>query len=181
MALFEAIVNDFKGDFSLILFVTHTESALDVLCRSKPPCLLSLGPSTRGHPANSVETAPRTELAPLKILQLSLPRACQPNFNELETIRRQCDLKRTCSPDPRILKPRMRTVNTEGSDRLAHTLLVNCGCALAKAVDEQDLLQSVCNTLVNNCGFRLTWFGLTEPGTSNSIRLVAQAGDQDGF
>ena len=33
MALFEAIVKDFKGDFSLIRFVTHTESALDVLCR----------------------------------------------------------------------------------------------------------------------------------------------------
>src|SRR6266702_6096649 len=61
-------------------------------------------------------------------------------------------------------------LNTEGSDRLAHTLLINC-----------DLLQSVCKTLVNDCGFRLAWFGLTEPDTSNSIRLVAQAGDQDGF
>src|SRR6266699_3619228 len=72
-------------------------------------------------------------------------------------------------------------LNTESSDRLAHTLVVNCGRALAQAVDEQDLLRSVCNTLVNNCGFRLAWFGLTEPDTSNSIRLVAQAGDQDGF
>ena len=64
MALFEAIVKDFKGDFSLIRFVTHTESALDALCRGKPPCLPSLGPSTRGRPTDSVETAPRTELAP---------------------------------------------------------------------------------------------------------------------
>src|SRR3954447_21938616 len=72
-------------------------------------------------------------------------------------------------------------LNTEGSDRLAHTLFVSCGRALAQAVDEQDLLQSVCNTLVNDCGFRLAWVGLTEPGTSNSIRRVAQAGDRDGF
>jgi transcriptional regulator with GAF, ATPase, and Fis domain len=72
-------------------------------------------------------------------------------------------------------------LNTESSDRLAHTLVVNCGRALAQGVDEQDLLQSVCNALVNNCGFRLAWFGLAEPDTSNSIRLVAQAGDQDGF
>jgi hypothetical protein len=72
-------------------------------------------------------------------------------------------------------------LNTEGSDRLANTLVVNCGRALAQAVDEQDLLQSVCNALVNNCGFRLAWFGYTEPDTSNSIRLVAQAGDLDGF
>jgi PAS domain S-box-containing protein len=60
-------------------------------------------------------------------------------------------------------------------------LVVNCGRALAQAIDEQDLLQSVCNTLVNNCGFLLAWFGYTEPDTSNSIRLVAQAGDLDGF
>jgi len=72
-------------------------------------------------------------------------------------------------------------LNTEGSDRLAQTVVIHCGRALAQAVDEQDLLQSVCNALVNNCGFRLAWVGLTEPGTSNSIRLVAQAGDQDGF
>jgi PAS domain S-box-containing protein len=72
-------------------------------------------------------------------------------------------------------------LNTEGSDRLAHTVVINCGRALAQAVDEQDLLQSVCNALVNNCGFRLAWVGLTEPDSSNSIRLVAQAGDQDGF
>ena len=56
-------------------------------------------------------------------------------------------------------------LNTEDSDRLANTLFINCGRALAQAVDEQDLLQSVCNTLVNNCGFRLAWFGYTEPGT----------------
>jgi len=36
-------------------------------------------------------------------------------------------------------------LNTEGSDRLAHILFVNCGRALAQAIDEQDLLQSVCN------------------------------------
>src|SRR5438093_3295086 len=72
-------------------------------------------------------------------------------------------------------------LNTEDFDRLAHILVVNCGRALAQAVDEQDLLQSVCNTLLNNCGFRLAWFGYTEPDSSYSIRLVAQAGDQDGF
>ena len=60
-------------------------------------------------------------------------------------------------------------LNTEGSDQLANTLVINCGRSLAQAVDEQDLFQSVCNTLVKNCGFRLAWFGLTEPRTSNSI------------
>ena len=73
------------------------------------------------------------------------------------------------------------SLNSEGSNRLAHTLFINCGRVLAQAVDEQDLLQSVCNTLVNDCGFRLAWFGLTEPGTGNSVRVAAHAGDQDGF
>jgi PAS domain S-box-containing protein len=72
-------------------------------------------------------------------------------------------------------------LSTEGSDRLAHTLFINCGRALAQAVDEQGLLQSVCNTLVNDCGFRLAWFAYTESDTGNSIRLVAQAGDRDEF
>jgi PAS domain S-box-containing protein len=72
-------------------------------------------------------------------------------------------------------------LNTDDSDRLAHTLLVNCGRALAQAVDEQDLLQSVCNTLISDCGFRLAWFGYTEADNSKDILVVAQAGDQDGF
>ena len=74
-----------------------------------------------------------------------------------------------------------KRLNTEGSGRLANTLVVHCGRVLAQAVDEQDILQSVCNALVNDCGFRLAWFGYTEPDRSNSIRIVAQAGDQDGF
>jgi len=60
-------------------------------------------------------------------------------------------------------------------------LVVHCGRALAQAVDEHDLLQSVCHTLVHNCGFWLAWFGYTESDISNSVRLVAQAGDLDGF
>src|SRR5438093_5688711 len=72
-------------------------------------------------------------------------------------------------------------LNTEDFDRLAHILVVNCGRALAQAVDEQDVLHCVCNTLLNNCGFRLAWFGYTETDSSNSIRIVAQAGDEDGF
>jgi hypothetical protein len=75
MALFEAIVKDFKGDFSLIRFVTHTESAFDVLCRGKPPCLPFLGSSMRGRPTNSVETAPRTELARLRSYSFIYARA----------------------------------------------------------------------------------------------------------
>jgi len=71
-------------------------------------------------------------------------------------------------------------LDNESSDRLMHTLLVNCGRALVQAVDEQQLLQSVCNILVKDSGFRVAWFGYLEQHAGN-IRLVAQAGDQDGF
>jgi GAF domain-containing protein len=71
-------------------------------------------------------------------------------------------------------------LDNETSDRLTDTLLVNCGRALAQAVDEQQLLQSVCNILVKDRGFRMAWFGYLEPDAGN-IRLVAQAGDQNGF
>jgi PAS domain S-box-containing protein len=71
-------------------------------------------------------------------------------------------------------------LDNASSDPLTHTLLVNCGRALVQAVDEQQLLQSVCNILVKDSGFRMAWFGYAEPDAGN-IRLVAQAGDQDGF
>jgi len=38
MALFEAIVKDFKGDFSLIRFVTHMEWALEKIDRESMTC-----------------------------------------------------------------------------------------------------------------------------------------------
>ncbi len=53
-------------------------------------------------------------------------------------------------------------LDNETSDRLTDTLLVNCGRALAQAVDEQQLLQSVCNILVKDRGFRMAWFGLNQ-------------------
>jgi hypothetical protein len=46
-------------------------------------------------------------------------------------------------------------LDNESSDRLTHTLLVNCGRALVQAVDEQQLLQSVCLKLV--CSQAKAW------------------------
>jgi hypothetical protein len=67
-------------------------------------------------------------------------------------------------------------LNTEGSDRLAHTLFINCGRALAQAVDEQDLLQSVCNTLVNDehglHGLLIYWRALQDTNEILFYRLL---------
>ena len=60
-------------------------------------------------------------------------------------------------------------LDNESSDRLKHTLLVNCGRALVQAVDEQQLLQSVCNILLKDSGFRVAWFGYVEQDSPNTI------------
>src|SRR5437867_1369357 len=64
-------------------------------------------------------------------------------------------------------------LDNETSDRLTDTLLVNCGRALAQAVDEQQLFQSVCNILVKDRGFRMAWFGYTEPDQRTHYRAAA--------
>jgi formate hydrogenlyase transcriptional activator len=74
----------------------------------------------------------------------------------------------------------MQRVDQRNSDRLAHSLLVHCGRALAQTADHRELLQSFCTALVENAGFPLTWFGIPEPA-GESVRLIAQAGDGNGF
>jgi formate hydrogenlyase transcriptional activator len=63
---------------------------------------------------------------------------------------------------------------------LAQILMVHCGPALVQTADHQQLLQSFCTALVDNAGFPLAWFGIPER-SGNSVRLIAQAGDQNGF
>ena len=65
--------------------------------------------------------------------------------------------------------------------RLTQTLrtLLKFGRAVIEATDEHQLLQSVCNIFVEDGGFRMAWVGYAEPDSQKTIRLVAQAGDQD--
>ncbi|MCI0619024.1 GAF domain-containing protein, partial [bacterium] len=44
------------------------------------------------------------------------------------------------------------------------------------AADEHQLLQSVCDILVEDGGFRVAWVGYVEPDAQKTIRPVAQAG-----
>ncbi len=52
---------------------------------------------------------------------------------------------------------------------------------LIHAVNEADLLKDVCNVLVNVGGYDLAWVGFAEQNEEKSIRLVAMAGDDDGY
>ena len=67
--------------------------------------------------------------------------------------------------------------------RLTQTLrmLLKFGRVIIEATNEHQLLQSVCEFFVEKGGFRIAWVGYAESNSQKSIRLVAQAGDQDGI
>ncbi|MBW8079237.1 MAG: GAF domain-containing protein [Gallionella sp.] len=71
-------------------------------------------------------------------------------------------------------------VALQNSNRaLAALSSVNRG--LMHASDEEALLQSVCQTLVAECGYRLAWVGYLEHDAELSVRPVAQYGFEQGY
>lgn len=64
--------------------------------------------------------------------------------------------------------------------RLMHTLrtLLKCDHAAVKPADELQLLQSVCDILLEDGDFLMVWVGYAEPDRQKAIRPVAQGGDR---
>lgn len=64
--------------------------------------------------------------------------------------------------------------------RLMHTLrtLLKCDHAAVKPADELQLLQSVCDILLEDGDFLMVWVGYAEPDRQKVIRPVAQGGDR---
>ena len=52
---------------------------------------------------------------------------------------------------------------------------------LMHATDENELLQTVCRTIVEQCGYRLAWVGYLEQDAERSIRPVAHHGFEEGY
>jgi PAS domain S-box-containing protein len=67
--------------------------------------------------------------------------------------------------------------------RLNRTLktLYQCNQALVRATEEYELLQSVCQILVELGGLRMAWVGYREFNKEKTIRPVAQAGYEGGY
>ncbi|AFZ24099.1 PAS domain S-box [Cylindrospermum stagnale PCC 7417] len=55
-----------------------------------------------------------------------------------------------------------------------------CNQALVRAQDESELLQQICQIIVEVGGYRLAWVGLAEHDAEKHIRPAAQAGYEDG-
>jgi signal transduction histidine kinase len=50
-----------------------------------------------------------------------------------------------------------------------------------RAADETQLLQHVCQIIVDLGGYRMTWVGLAEQDAARTVRPVAMAGHEDGY
>jgi PAS domain S-box-containing protein len=57
----------------------------------------------------------------------------------------------------------------------------HCNRLLWLARDERELLQSICQTLVDRAGLRLAWIGYCEDDAAKTVRPVASAGDNLGY
>ena len=67
----------------------------------------------------------------------------------------------------------------DAATRLNRSLLTlsRCNRVLWQARDEQELLRSICQILVETAGLRLAWIGYCEDDAEKTVRPVARAGD----
>ncbi len=60
-------------------------------------------------------------------------------------------------------------------------LLSQCNQILVRAEDESELLEEICEAIVNVGGYCLTWVGFAEDKDEKIVRPVAQRGFEDGY
>jgi len=67
--------------------------------------------------------------------------------------------------------------------RLNRALLAlsRCNQELVRAANEAELLEHVCQIIVNTGGYRMTWVGFPEQDKTKSVRVAAQFGDTGGY
>ena len=56
-----------------------------------------------------------------------------------------------------------------------------CNKELVRAADETTLLREVCRVMVEQGGYRMAWVGMAIHNAAKSVRVVAQAGYDDGY
>jgi phosphoserine phosphatase RsbU/P len=70
---------------------------------------------------------------------------------------------------------RLRRINR------AHSALSMTNQALVRITDESALLQQICEVIVEEAEYRLCWVGYAEQDAARSVRVVAQAGFDEGY
>ncbi len=57
----------------------------------------------------------------------------------------------------------------------------SCNEALIHSTDEMELVQKICNIVVDIGGYRMAWIGYAEQGKEKSVRPIAQSGFEEGY
>jgi len=67
--------------------------------------------------------------------------------------------------------------------RLNRALLAlsRCNQELVRGSNEQELLEKICQIIVNTGGYRMAWVGVPEDDEEKTIRVAAQSGDTGGY
>jgi len=60
-------------------------------------------------------------------------------------------------------------------------VLSACNQALAQAFSEQELLQQICDVIVQMGAYRFAWIGYAEPDAGKTVRPMAHAGYEAGY
>src|SRR6267378_1069874 len=73
--------------------------------------------------------------------------------------------------------------DTSELKRLNRALLAlsRCNQELVRAANEPELLERVCQIIVNTGGYRMTWVGFPEQDQTKSVRVATQFGDTGGY
>jgi len=72
----------------------------------------------------------------------------------------------------------------EGSLSRAHRAMAaisGCHRAMVRATSEADLVQQVCQAIVDVGGYRLAWVGVPEEDAAKAVRLIARAGPDTAY
>ena len=60
-------------------------------------------------------------------------------------------------------------------------LLTRCNQLLVRATDEEELLEDICKTIVQDGGYCFAWVGYAEDNEEKTVRPVAKSGEEQGY
>ncbi len=92
-----------------------------------------------------------------------------------------CDTEHACWV---ILSDITEQKNAEHElQRMSRALLAikSCDLALVYSTDEMELVQKICNIVVDIGGYRMAWIGYRENDEAKTVRPIAQSGFEEGY
>jgi PAS domain S-box-containing protein len=87
---------------------------------------------------------------------------------------------KTAEPDVSPYQPQQVETELQRMNRTLQTLS-HCNQAIVRTENEQDLLEKICQIIVEVGGYRLAWVGFAAHDTEKRIDPVAQAGYDNGY